>query len=81
MLGSCVRRISCTRKLTLLLTWSGLDFVIEYCARGDLLTWINKLDCFDEACTQFYIAELVVALEHMHSRNVIHRCAQACLHA
>eukprot|EP00045_Choanoeca_perplexa_P015796 m.204067 g.204067 ORF g.204067 m.204067 type:complete len:551 (+) comp17083_c0_seq2:5218-6870(+) len=50
-----------------------LYFVIEYCAKGDLLTWINKLDCFDEACTQFYIAELVVALEHMHARNVIHR--------
>eukprot|EP00730_Choanoeca_flexa_P016555 TRINITY_DN7850_c0_g1_i1.p1 TRINITY_DN7850_c0_g1~~TRINITY_DN7850_c0_g1_i1.p1 ORF type:complete len:529 (+),score=85.81 TRINITY_DN7850_c0_g1_i1:72-1658(+) len=50
-----------------------LYFVIEYCAKGDLLTWINKLDCFDEACTQFYAAELVAALEHMHGCNIIHR--------
>ncbi|EDQ84745.1 uncharacterized protein MONBRDRAFT_12495 [Monosiga brevicollis MX1] len=50
-----------------------LYFVLEYCANGNFLDWIRKLDCFDEECTRFYVAEMVLALEHMHSRRIIHR--------
>jgi len=50
-----------------------LYFVIEYCKNGELLHWINKLDCFDEDCTRFYAAEIVRGLEHMHAANIIHR--------
>eukprot|EP01147_Barroeca_monosierra_P008816 gene8816-1181_t len=50
-----------------------LYFVIEYCKNGELLDWLQKLGSFDEECTRFYAAEMVLALEHMHSRNIIHR--------
>lgn len=49
------------------------DFVIEYCKNGELLSWIKKLGSFDEECARFYIAEIILALEHMHERGIIHR--------
>ena len=51
------------------------DFVLSYAKNGELLHWIRKLGSFDEESTRFYAAELVVALEYMHSKGVIHRWA------
>lgn len=50
-----------------------LYFVIEYASNGELLKWINKLGCFDETVTQFYAAQILMALDHMHGVGVIHR--------
>ncbi len=50
-----------------------LDFGLSYAPRGELLDFINKLGCFDVKCTRFYAAELVLALEHLHSLGIIHR--------
>lgn len=50
-----------------------LFFVMTYASNGDLLPYINKVGSFDQKCTQFYAAELVLALENMHKRGVIHR--------
>eukprot|EP00049_Salpingoeca_infusionum_P018634 m.358068 g.358068 ORF g.358068 m.358068 type:complete len:524 (-) comp18030_c0_seq1:238-1809(-) len=50
-----------------------LYFVIEYAENGELLNWLKKLGSFDEDCSRFYLAEIVLALEHMHARNIIHR--------
>ena len=47
--------------------------MLSYAKNGELLTWIRKLGSFDEASTQFYAAEIVAALEHMHGKNIIHR--------
>lgn len=52
---------------------SKLYFVMTYAKSGDLLPHINKVGSFDQQCTQFYAAELVLALENMHKRGVIHR--------
>ena len=49
------------------------DFVITYCPNGDLLDYIKKCKQFDLKKTQFYTAELVTALEYMHSKKVVHR--------
>ena len=34
---------------------------------------------FDEKGSQFYSAEIIVALEHLHSIGVIHRLACTCV--
>lgn len=50
-----------------------LYFVMTYAKNGDLLPHINKVGSFDFKCTQFYTAELILALEQMHSKNIVHR--------
>lgn len=54
-------------------SYDSLFFVMTYAANGDLLPHITKVGSFTIECTQFYAAELVVALENMHRRGVIHR--------
>ncbi len=36
-----------------------------------------RKDILSEEVTRFYIAETVLALESIHRRNYIHRCASA----
>eukprot|EP00035_Acanthoeca_spectabilis_P015438 m.307333 g.307333 ORF g.307333 m.307333 type:complete len:561 (-) comp16361_c0_seq8:1441-3123(-) len=50
-----------------------LYFVLENAPKGELLHWIKKLGSFDEECTRFYAAEILMALDHMHSVNILHR--------
>ena len=50
-----------------------LYFVMTYARKGDLLEFIDKLAELDIDCTQFYAAELVSAIEHLHSLGIIHR--------
>jgi hypothetical protein len=56
-----------------------VDFAMSYASNGELLTWIRKLGCFDEECTRFYTAEIVLALEYMHGIGIIHRCVLCCV--
>lgn len=50
-----------------------LYFVMTLAKNGDLLPYINKVGSFDIDCTQFYAAELILAIEHMHCKGVVHR--------
>ncbi|VDI81121.1 3-phosphoinositide-dependent protein kinase 1-like isoform X2 [Mytilus galloprovincialis] len=50
-----------------------LYFVLNYAERGELLDYLHKLSSFDVPCSQWYAAEIVHALEYMHSLNFIHR--------
>ncbi|XP_034111441.1 3-phosphoinositide-dependent protein kinase 1 isoform X3 [Drosophila albomicans] len=50
-----------------------LYFVMTHARNGDLLPYINRVGSFDVACTRHYAAELLLACEHMHRRNVVHR--------
>lgn len=57
-------------------TFQDLDrlyFVLSYAKNGELLPYINKVGSFDIACTRFYGAEILRALEHLHSLGIIHR--------
>ena len=33
-----------------------------------------QVGSFDENATQFYSAEIILALEHLHQKGIIHRC-------
>ena len=50
-----------------------VDFVLSYARRGELLDYIHRLSSFDEGCTRWYTAEIIVALEYLHSKGIIHR--------
>ena len=46
---------------------------MTYAKKGDLLNFIQDMANRDVDCTQFYAAELVLALEFLHERRIIHR--------
>ncbi|CAN6357134.1 unnamed protein product [Urochloa humidicola] len=50
-----------------------LYLVMEYLNGGDLYSLLRNLGCLVEDMARTYIAELVLALEYLHSMNVIHR--------
>jgi len=50
-----------------------LYFALSYAKNGELFSHINKVGSFDVTCTRFYAAEILHALEHMHSLGIVHR--------
>jgi len=50
-----------------------LYFVMEYMAGGDLLNLLIKKDIFPEIFARFYAAEMVLAIDTVHSLGYIHR--------
>lgn len=50
-----------------------LALVMDYCPNGDLSMTLQREKRFSEDVARFYIAETVLALEELHSRNIIFR--------
>ncbi|KAI7878635.1 Pkinase-domain-containing protein [Lichtheimia hyalospora FSU 10163] len=50
-----------------------LYYVIDLARNGELYTYIRRLAPFDMDTTRFYAAEILLAIEHIHSRNIVHR--------
>lgn len=50
-----------------------LYYVLDLCNGGELLGVLKKTGTFDLDCTRFYGAQILDAIEYMHSRGVIHR--------
>ncbi|KAG2206426.1 hypothetical protein INT46_002904 [Mucor plumbeus] len=50
-----------------------LYFVLDLARNGELYTYIRRLTPFDLETTKFYAAEILLSIEHIHSRGVIHR--------
>lgn len=46
---------------------------MDYCPGGDLLLHLIRKKTFTEAEAKFYIAELILAIEHLHNKNIIYR--------
>ena len=40
---------------------------------GDLKSLLGVFGYFDEAMAVFYIAEVILALQYLHSKGIIHR--------
>ena len=52
-----------------------LYLVMEYLNGGDCAALIKTLGALPEEWTRQYIAEVVLGLEYMHNRGIVHRCA------
>ncbi|CAA7048174.1 unnamed protein product [Microthlaspi erraticum] len=50
-----------------------LYLVMEYLNGGDVYSMLRKIGCMDETNARVYIAEVVLALEYLHSEGVVHR--------
>ena len=50
-----------------------LYLVMEYLAGGDLMNLLIKKDILSEDESRFYIAEVILAIERVHSLDYIHR--------
>ena len=50
-----------------------IGFVLELCSNGDLAGLIASKERLKEEMACFYAAELVLALEYIHSRNIVYR--------
>lgn len=54
-------------------TPSKLYFVLEYCAGGELFFHLSRAGRFSEGRCRFYASELLLAIEHLHSHDIIYR--------
>jgi len=50
-----------------------LYFVLEYCQGGELFFHLSRAGRFSEGRCRFYAAELLLAIEYLHSLNIIYR--------
>ncbi|KAL2623947.1 hypothetical protein R1flu_008192 [Riccia fluitans] len=50
-----------------------LYLVMEYLNGGDLYSMLRNMGCLPEHIARHYVAELVLALEYLHSLGVVHR--------
>lgn len=48
-------------------------FVMEYMYGGDFNKILQKYESLDHRTAKFYIAELVLAVEHLHNLGIVHR--------
>jgi len=48
-------------------------FVMELMPGGDLRKLLTEEVYFEEEVAKFYLAEIVLAIEHLHSFDIIHR--------
>lgn len=54
-------------------TATQLYFVTDYKSGGELFWHLQKEGRFTEERARFYIAELVLALEHLHRYDIVYR--------
>jgi hypothetical protein len=54
-----------------------LYMITDYCKGGELFFHLKKFRTFPEAMVRFFAAELISALSHLHSLDIVYRCARA----
>ena len=57
-------------------TFSSKDYlflVMEYLNGGDCASLVKVLGCLPEDWTKKYLAEVVLGIQHLHSRGIVHR--------
>lgn len=50
-----------------------LFFLLEYCPGGELFNLLQKKKQLNEDQACFYAAQMVIAIEYLHSNNIIYR--------
>jgi serum/glucocorticoid-regulated kinase 2 len=50
-----------------------LFFVLDFCPGGELFGLLSKKSRFSEEQAKFYAAQMVLAIEYLHSKDIIYR--------
>lgn len=50
-----------------------LNLVLDFCPGGELFFHIVKQKRFKESVARFYIAEVILAIEHLHKNEILYR--------
>ena len=50
-----------------------LYFFIEFCPGGELFYHLSRASRFDEARAKFYAACIILAIEHLHEKDIVYR--------
>jgi len=50
-----------------------LYFVLEYCSGGELFFHLSRAGRFSEGRSRFYFSEILLAIEYLHSLDIIYR--------
>jgi serine/threonine protein kinase len=50
-----------------------INIVLDFCPGGELFFHIVKKRRFSENVARFYIAEIILAIEHLHDNNILYR--------
>ena len=58
-------------------TRTKLYMVMDYVPGGDFFSVLHRNGVLGEERSILYIAEVVLALEHLHSRGIVYRCVAA----
>lgn len=54
-------------------TSTTLVLVLQFCPNGDLSSLVKRQGRLPEALSKFYLAEMFLAIEHLHARQVVYR--------
>ena len=63
----------CVPLLYCLQTPNNVFMVMEYMIGGDLKSLLGMYGCFPEHQAVFYLASMVLALQYLHKRGIVHR--------
>jgi len=50
-----------------------LFLLLTFASGGELFSYLQKEKMFDEDTTRFYLSEIFLALDHLHSLGIIYR--------
>lgn len=71
-----LRASDCAFVIQLLFSWKDNDFIyffMPFSSGGDMLTFLISHRNFTESVCRFYSSQLLIAIEYLHSMNVVHR--------
>lgn len=54
-------------------TPKNLYMVLDYCPNGDLMVHLSEKSRFSETVAKFYISEIILAIEYLHSLDIVYR--------
>lgn len=46
---------------------------MDYYENGDLSVYMTRGQVFDEYTAKFFISEIILAIQYLHSKNIIYR--------